>query len=147
MESPELRRRTMQAVKSQDTAPEMAVRRLVFAQGFRYRLHAKELPGKPDLVFPRLNKVIFVHGCFWHGHRCARGARIPVHNREYWVNKIARNATRDGRARAALKSRAWRCLVIWECELKKPERLERKLLAFLGADSRPRVSGRQTADN
>lgn len=147
MESPELRRRTMQAVKSQDTAPEMAVRRLVFAQGFRYRLHAKELPGKPDLVFPRLNKVIFVHGCFWHSHRCARGARIPVHNREYWVSKIARNSTRDKRARTALKSLGWRCLVIWECELKKPERLERKLLAFLGADSRSPVSGRQTADN
>jgi DNA mismatch endonuclease, patch repair protein len=141
MESQELRRRTMQAVKSQDTAPEMAVRRLVFAHGFRYRLHAKELPGKPDLVFPRLTKVIFVHGCFWHGHGCARGARIPVHNREYWVNKIARNATRDRSARAALKSLGWTCLVIWECELKKPERLKRKLFAFLGVHPQPLVSG------
>ncbi len=136
MESKELRRRTMQAVKSQDTAPEMAVRRLVFAQGFRYRLHAKDLPGKPDLVFPRLNKVVFVHGCFWHGHGCARGARVPVHNREYWVNKIARNASRDKSARIALQTLGWTCLVIWECELKKPERLKRKLLAFLGAHRR-----------
>lgn len=147
MESPELRRRTMQAVKSEDTAPEMAVRRFVFAQGFRYRLHAKELPGKPDLVFPRLSKVIFVHGCFWHGHRCARGARVPVHNREYWVNKIARNATRDRKARTALKSLGWKCLVVWECELKMPERLKRRLLAFLGAHPHPPFSGRKTADS
>ncbi len=133
MESPELRRRTMQAVKSENTAPEMAVRRLVFAQGFRYRLHAKDLPGKPDLVFPRLSKVIFVHGCFWHGHSCARGARIPVHNREYWTGKIARNASRDRKSRASLRSLGWESLVVWECELKKPEGLGRKLLAFLGA--------------
>ena len=77
MESPEVRRRTMQAVKSKDTAPELLVRRLAHRMGYRFRLHRKDLPGKPDLVFPRMHKAIFVHGCFWHGHNCARGARVP----------------------------------------------------------------------
>lgn len=122
----------MQAVKSEDTAPEMAVRRVVFANGFRYRLHRRDLPGKPDLVFPRTHKVIFVHGCFWHGHNCARGARVPKHNREYWTNKINRNKARDRAARAALKSLGWMSLVVWECELKRQERLETKIIRFLG---------------
>src|ERR1035441_9868300 len=81
MESPEIRRRTMQAVKSKDTAPEMTVRRLAHSMGYRFRLHRKDLPGKPDLVFPRLHRALFVHGCFWAGHDCARGARVPVRNR------------------------------------------------------------------
>src|SRR5512135_3152476 len=89
MESAALRRRTMQAVKSKDTRPELVVRRLAHRMGYRFRLHRKDLPGTPDLVFPRLHKVVFVHGCFWHGHECARGSRVPVHNRDYWTKKIA----------------------------------------------------------
>ena len=81
METPEVRRRTMQAVRSENTGPELAVRRLAHRMGYRFRLHRKDLPGKPDLVFPRLRKAVFVHGCFWHGHDCARGARVPVQNR------------------------------------------------------------------
>ena len=91
METPEVRRRTMQAVKSENTGPELAVRRLAHRMGYRFRLHRKDLPGKPDLVFPRLRKAVFVHGCFWHGHDCARGARVPVQNSAYWTKKIAGN--------------------------------------------------------
>lgn len=117
-EDPETRSRTMRAVKGKNTTPELIVRRLVFALGYRYRLHLKDLPGKPDLAFPRLRKVIFVHGCFWHGHNCPRGARVPVQNREYWVRKIARNIARDKCAGATLKKLGWKSLVIWECDLK-----------------------------
>jgi DNA mismatch endonuclease (patch repair protein) len=121
----------MQAVKSKNTAPEMVVRRLVFALGFRYRLHHKDLPGKPDLVFSGKRKGIFVHGCFWHGHDCARGARVPVHNRDYWINKIYRNRTRDKIVQTKLNALGWKSLIVWECELKKPVRLEKKLAKFL----------------
>ena len=102
METPEVRRRTMQAVKSENTGPELAVRRLAHSMGYRFRLHRKDLPGKPDLVFPRLRKVIFVHGCFWHGHDCARGARVPVQNRAYWTKKIKGNKVRDEDAQEML---------------------------------------------
>src|SRR5205814_5907334 len=94
-ETPEQRSRIMRAVKGRDTAPEMTVRRIVHGMGYRYRLHRKDLPGKPDLVFPRDHKVIFVHGCFWHGHDCQRGARAPKMNADYWSTKIARNRNRD----------------------------------------------------
>ena len=87
MESPEARRRTMQAVKSKNTSIEIRVRRLLYAQGYRYRLHKNELPGCPDLVFTRFRKIIFIHGCFWHGHRCARGKRVPKSNTDYWRPK------------------------------------------------------------
>ena len=106
METPEVRRRTMQAVKSENTGPELAVRCLAHRMGYRFRLHRKDLPGKPDLVFPRLHKAVFVHGCFWHGHDCARGARVPVQNRAYWTKKIAGNKGRDKDVQAALTA-AW----------------------------------------
>jgi DNA mismatch endonuclease (patch repair protein) len=121
----------MRAVKSSDTAPEMTVRRLIHGMGFRYRLHRKDLPGKPDLVFPRLHKVIFVNGCFWHGHDCARGARAPKTNAEYWRAKIARNSLRDAANIAALEAKGWRAEAIWECELKKPGQLKTRLRRFL----------------
>ena len=85
----------MRAVKSHDTKPELLVRRAIHCMGYRYRLHRKDLPGKPDVVFPSRKKIIFVHGCFWHGHDCARGARMPKSNRSYWVSKISRNRERD----------------------------------------------------
>lgn len=121
----------MRAVKGTDTAPEMMVRRLVHRMGFRFRLHRKDLPGKPDLVFPRLRKVIFVNGCFWHGHDCARGARLPKANAEYWSKKITRNGLRDTANMAALKVQGWDAAVIWECELKRAAIVERRLAAFL----------------
>jgi DNA mismatch endonuclease (patch repair protein) len=109
----------MRAVKARDTTPELIVRRLAHSMGFRFRLHRKDLPGNPDLVFPRLRKVIFVNGCFWHGHNCARGARVPKQNRDYWTAKITRNAARDQAAQKALRTQQWRTLIIWECQLKK----------------------------
>ncbi len=115
----------MRRVKGKDTSPEMAVRRLLYAAGYRYRLHRKDLPGKPDLVFPGRRKVIFVHGCFWHGHDCRRGARQPKTNTEYWRAKIGRNVERDAKTRAALSKRGWNSLIVWECELKEEGLLSR----------------------
>lgn len=122
----------MRAVKGSDTTPELAVRRLAHGMGFRFRLHRKDLPGKPDLTFPRLRKVIFVHGCFWHGHDCARGARVPVQNRDYWTQKVARNVERDRSAQSALQRLGWKSLVVWECEIKDQDRLRRALRRVLG---------------
>ena len=125
------RSRTMRAVKSKDTKPEMIIRRLVSALGFRYRLHRADLPGKPDLVFGPRRKVIFVHGCFWHGHDCKRGARVPKTNTEYWIAKIGRNRQRDENSTAALLAMGWRVRIIWECALKDRDALAAELEAFL----------------
>ncbi|MDD5577930.1 MAG: very short patch repair endonuclease [Methylobacter sp.] len=127
----EVRSRTMRAVKSRDTMPEMIVRRMVHTMGKRYRLHRADLPGKPDLTFPRLKKIIFVHGCFWHGHDCKRGGRLPKENADYWANKINRNKERDVNAQAALTLMGWDVLVIWECQLKNREALGDFLVRFL----------------
>jgi len=131
IEDATVRRRTMQAVRSKDTEPERIVRRLAYQLGYRYRLHRKDLPGKPDLAFIGRRKVVFVHGCFWHGHDCARGARTPKKNRVYWVEKIARNKARDQAHLTTLAARGWRSLVIWECELKQLDRVCEQLAAFL----------------
>ena len=122
---------TMRAVKSRDTTPELAVRALLrrFAPG--YRLHRKDVPGNPDIAYPGRRQAIFVHGCFWHGHDCARGARAPKANAEYWSAKIARNRARDAEHIARLDALGWRALVVWECELKEAAALEKKLRAFL----------------
>ena len=130
-ETPEQRSRIMRSVKGGDTAPEMTVRRLAHKMGYRYRLHRRDLPGKPDLVFSRLRKVIFVHGCFWHGHDCQRGARVPKGNREYWLTKIEKNRERDRAARMALVALGWDVVAFWECELKDENRLRRRLERFL----------------
>lgn len=129
MESPDLRRRTMQAVKSKNTAPEMVVRRLLHGKGYRYRLHRRDLPGCPDLVFPSRRKIIFVHGCFWHGHDCPRGSRVPKSNTAYWLEKVARNRERDFNSKQRLKSNGWQVCTIWECQVKSP--VIRKLEKFL----------------
>ena len=127
----EQRSRTMRAVKGKDTAPEMIVRRMVHGMGYRYRLHGKDLPGKPDLVFGPKKKVIFVHGCFWHGHKCKRGNRMPKDNRDYWQQKIARNKYRDREHLKALKVQGWQALVIWECELGAIDSMRSKINDFL----------------
>lgn len=108
----------MRAVKSTNTKPEVKLRKALFALGYRYRLNVKTLPGKPDIVFPKYNTVIFVHGCFWHGHDCKRGRRIPKTNRAYWTDKIARNKARDIKHVKALADLGWRVITVWECELK-----------------------------
>lgn len=114
----------MSRVRGKDTSPEMALRKALFARGFRYRLHDVKLPGKPDIVFRRNKIVIFVHGCFWHGHCCSR-FRLPESNRDYWVQKIARNRANDDKNHALLRQMGWRILVVWECAIaKKNERTE-----------------------
>lgn len=133
-ESTELRSHIMRAVKSKDTAPEMKVRRLAHALGYRFRLHRKDLPGSPDLVFPRLRKVIFVHGCFWHGHKCRRGARVPVNNHAFWLAKIVRNRARDKSTQRSLRSIGWRVLVVWECSLKNYVRQRDRVMRFLAGN-------------
>ncbi|MCW5978616.1 MAG: DNA mismatch endonuclease Vsr [Bryobacteraceae bacterium] len=129
--SPAERSAVMRRVRSVDTTPEMVIRRLVHSMGFRYRLHRSDLPGKPDLVFPRLNRVIFVHGCFWHGHRCRAGRNRPSSNIEYWLPKLDRNANRDRRNRMKLRHAGWRVLVVWECQIKDKTALHDKLARFL----------------
>ncbi|AGW12820.1 MAG: very short patch repair endonuclease [Desulfovibrio sp.] len=132
-ESREARSRTMRAVKSRDTTPELAVRRLLFAMGFRYRIQRKDLPGKPDIVFPSRKKVVFVHGCFWHGHECPRGARVPKTNTTYWRKKIAANIMRDAQHIARLRQLGWEVLLVWECQVKDTAALQNRLAAYLNA--------------
>ena len=117
------RSQVMALVKSKDSQPEMAIRRGLHALGFRYRLHDKTLPGKPDLVFPRYRSVIQINGCFWHGHSCYK-CRIPASNKEYWLGKIARNRTRDQANLHALRSKGWRVLTIWECAINGREKID-----------------------
>lgn len=125
----------MRAVKSKDTKVEIAVRKIVHALGYRYRLHGA-LPGKPDLVFSGRRKVIFVHGCFWHGHSCARGARVPVNNREYWVEKISRNRSRDKKTKRLLRAAGWDVLIVWECQAKNISALRARLRRFFKKERR-----------
>ncbi|GIK50538.1 MAG: DNA mismatch endonuclease Vsr [Hyphomonadaceae bacterium] len=129
----EKRSAVMRAVKSRDTSPELAVRAAVRALGYarRYRLNGAGLPGKPDLVFSSLGKAIFVHGCFWHGHDCKRGARQPKDNAAYWRAKIERNRARDAASLKALRAAGWSALVVWECEIRDAAALSRKLGSFL----------------
>jgi DNA mismatch endonuclease (patch repair protein) len=121
----------MRRVKGKDTTPEMTVRRALTRLGARYRLHRKDLPGSPDVVMPGRRLAVFVHGCFWHGHDCARGARTPKQNRDYWVAKVGRNRVRDARSREALEAAGWRVETIWECEIKDAAALEGRLKDLL----------------
>ena len=127
-----VRSRIMRSIKSRDTKPEMAVRRTAHAMGFRYRLHRADLPGSPDLVFPSRRAVVFVHGCFWHGHGCKRGRRAPKTNASYWTAKIARNRQRDREAVLSLRRQGWRVLVLWECQLSDADTLDAVVARFLG---------------
>ena len=120
----------MRAIRSKGMKPEKTVRRLVHGMGYRYRLHRAGLPGKPDLVFPSRQKVIFVHGCFWHTHGCGI-AHIPTSNLDYWKPKLERNKTRDAAHLAALKALGWKSLVVWECELKHLGSVEKRIVRFL----------------
>lgn len=122
----------MRGVKGKDTSPEIIIRKMLRDLGETgYRLHRKDLPGKPDIVFICRKMAIFVHGCFWHGHACRRGARIPKTNRDYWPKKIKRNKQRDIENIAKLHAKLWKVLIIWECELNNKELLSGKLKQFL----------------
>lgn len=134
----EKRSAVMARVKSKDTSPERTVRRVLTGLGARYRLHRKDLPGNPDIVMPGRKLAIFVHGCFWHGHDCARGARVPKANRDYWLAKVARNRARDAKAAEALRADGWAVETVWECELKDAARLSDRLAAILGRRASPK---------
>ena len=122
----------MSRIRGKDTKPEMLVRSLVHQMGYRFRLHRKDFPGKPDLVLPRHKKVIFVHGCFWHMHRCRYGRVVPKTNAEFWQNKRQGNVDRDRRNLRAMRNSGWQVLVIWECWTREPEqRVIPRLLDFL----------------
>lgn len=108
----------MSKIKSKDTKPEMLVRRFLFSQGFRFRLHRKDLPGNPDIVLPKYKTVIFINGCFWHGHKDCKFATIPETNRDFWLNKISGNVIRDNEYVEKLSQLGWKVIVIWQCELK-----------------------------
>jgi DNA mismatch endonuclease (patch repair protein) len=131
--TPEQRSFNMSRVRGRDTRPELAVRRLLHAAGLRYRLHAKGLPGKPDLVFAGLNAVVFVHGCFWHMHRCQLGKPVPATNKEFWAEKRRGNALRDRRNRARLRAAGWRVFEIWECETRDSVRLAKRVSRLIAA--------------
>lgn len=135
-----VRRRTMQAVRGRDTRLEMGVRRALHALGYRYRVHDKRLPGRPDLVFASRQKVVFLHGCFWHAHENCALARAPKTRTEFWGPKLARNRQRDAESLAALKAAGWRAIVVWECETKRDaERALQRIRRFLGP---PGIDGR-----
>ncbi|MET0273183.1 MAG: DNA mismatch endonuclease Vsr [Phenylobacterium sp.] len=135
--SPEKRSAVMRRVKGRDTSPELKVRKALTKLGARYRLHRKDLPGNPDIVLSGRRLALFVHGCFWHGHDCARGARVPKQNRDYWLGKVARNRARDATTHAALTALGWRVETIWECDLKDDDALERRLAGLLKRGAAP----------
>jgi len=121
----------MSKIRPANTLPELQVRSMLHRLGFRFRLHARDLPGKPDIVLPRRRAIVFVHGCFWHGHAC-KADKMPKSRVEYWGPKIDANQARDRRKARDLRSLGWKVVTVWECELRSPGRLERKLLRALG---------------
>lgn len=121
----------MALIRSRDTKPELRVRRIIHAMGYRYRLHKSDLPGKPDLTFISRKKVVFVHGCFWHGHKCSLG-RIPKTRIEFWTRKIEKNKENDKKNLLHLKDLGWESLVLWECQLKDEIKIKNKIFEFLG---------------
>ena len=121
----------MARIHQKDTRPELVVRRLLHRKGYRYRLHAKHLPGRPDIVFPRRRKVIFVHGCFWHRHPCCKAATIPKTNTAYWLSKFAENRERDAASVSTLECSGWKVAIVWECQTIDTNALSLKLISFL----------------
>lgn len=135
--TPEKRSAVMRRVKSRDTTPEKLVRKLLTELGVRYRLHRADLPGKPDIVMAGRRLAILIHGCFWHGHDCARGARVPKQNTDYWLAKVGRNRARDADSLARLTALGWRVETVWECEMKERTALKRRLADLTGSGGEP----------
>lgn len=132
--SPEERSAHMSKIRSKDTKPELRLRRMLHGAGYRYRLHDRKLPGRPDLVFPGRRKVIFVHGCFWHGHECPVGSRLPKTNTVFWASKRRRNQERDALQRRLLEDMGWSVLIVWECEVKASAGVSDSWSKFLDTD-------------
>jgi len=133
----------MRRVRTKDTAPEVELRQALYGRGYRYRLHVRSLPGRPDIVFHTRKVVIFVNGCFWHGHNCRRGA-LPKTRTDFWSTKIAGNRSRDRKAAEALRQAGWRVAIVWECQLKYPDRVLRRLTRILGTPGK-KAQRKQTA--
>lgn len=129
--APEQRSSLMSRIRNKDTGPEMKVRRLAHALGFRFRLHRRDLPGSPDLVFPSHRKIVFVHGCYWHRHEGCRYAYSPKSNTKFWQSKFEANVARDRRTASALEALGWNVLVVWECETQNADILRLRLTEFL----------------
>jgi DNA mismatch endonuclease, patch repair protein len=121
----------MSRIRGKNTVPELKVRSLIHGLGYRFRLHSKTLPGKPDLVFPGRKKIIFVHGCFWHSHSGCPKGKPPKSNLDFWLNKLEANKRRDAQARRSLRSQGWQVLTVWQCQLKHMELLADRIVAFL----------------
>ncbi len=136
--TPERRSENMRRIRAVDTSPELIVRRLAHSLGFRFRLHARNLPGKPDLVFPRLRKIILVHGCFWHVHEGCIESHVPKTRLEYWGPKLEGNRRRDRANAANLEELGWKILVVWECETANAKALTKRLSRFLRATGNSR---------
>lgn len=127
----EQRSRNMRAIKQKDTKPELRVRKYLHSRGYRYRIHRRDLPGNPDVVFPSRRKIIFIHGCFWHGHNCRLGT--PARTKQaYWIPKIAGNKARDSARVKTLRASGWKVLVVWECDVRRWTRVSKRLTDFLG---------------
>lgn len=140
-----LRRRIMSAVRGRDTKPEMTVRRLLHSMSYRYRLHRKDLPGRPDIVFGHRRKAIFVHGCFWHRHPGCSKATSPKTRSKFWTEKFERNVERDTQVEARLTELGWKTLTVWECETRASDALKIKLRAFLENTSREHADRQEAA--
>ena len=121
----------MSLIRSKNTNPELIIRKTLHQLGFRFRLHRKDLPGRPDIVLTKYKRVIFVNGCFWHGHNCKRGDSFPKTNKEFWQNKILKNRERDKKTEKLLQEHGWKVITIWECELKNYQKLTDRLLEAL----------------
>lgn len=131
--SPERRSANMGRIRSKNTSPEIVLRRLIHGLGYRFRLHRRDLPGKPDIVFPSRRKIILMHGCFWHQHSACPEGRIPGSRPEYWVEKLKRNQVRDEANRTLLEQQGWKIFVVWECELKDAAAVTKAVKKFLGS--------------
>ncbi|MES0075780.1 DNA mismatch endonuclease Vsr [Mesorhizobium sp. M0058] len=131
--TPKERSRRMSLIRSKDTKPEVQLRSMLHAEGYRFRLHRRDLPGAPDIVFPSRRKAILVHGCFWHAHEGCKTANIPKTRTDYWQLKFARNKARDMENESRLHHLGWQTLVVWECEINEKAKLLRTVVAFLGS--------------
>lgn len=145
--STEKRSQMMSAIRSKDTQPEIRVRKALFAAGYRFRLHRRELPGRPDIVLPARRIAVFVHGCFWHGHQACRLARIPTTRSGFWREKFDANRKRDAAAQAALESSGWRVLVVWECLIRSMKSQDELKAVLTGWIESPGRQGELQASN
>jgi len=130
-QTPSIRSENMRAIRGKDTTPEVLTRKALYAMGYRYRLHKRGLPGRPDIVLSRFRSVIFVHGCFWHRHSCRNGRATPTTNADFWRNKFEQNMNRDRRQKQLLRRLGWNVMVVWECQTRDHRRLQERLRAFL----------------